>query len=110
MIDARFKRFVPWADAMYLSAWGDGYTVANMLDGHVDLEVVPKRGFGKSFVAAGADLDAMLDDAWATLTATRGCDGCDGVTPNRRFRWNNGDLVRMCDACIRTARMTGDIP
>jgi hypothetical protein len=37
------------------------------------------------------------------------CDTCNGVTRNIRIRWHNGDSVRLCDGCVRTFRMTGDL-
>lgn len=38
------------------------------------------------------------------------CDTCDKTTHHKRLRWHDGDLVRVCDACLRTFKMTGDIP
>ena len=37
------------------------------------------------------------------------CDTCEGTTRNLKIRWHNGDSVRICDKCIRTFRMTGDL-
>jgi len=41
----------------------------------------------------------------------KSCDGCgsEPARPGRRIRWNNGDLVALCEKCIRSARINGDL-
>ena len=40
----------------------------------------------------------------------RPCDGCEQpARPGRRIRWSNGDLVALCEKCIYSGRINGDL-